>query len=444
MKLNLFIAVISTVFFFMGCSSGESKTNDDSKTDDFVKTDDEATVDNEVSDDAVDPVCGNATVETGEVCDGGEKDCKTLDSAKWESGKAACKTDCSGYDETNCVEIVLCGNETVDTGEECDTKDEIPCESIDLIYVSGTATCSGECKMDLSGCVKKCGNGTVDEGEDCEYKEGEETQDSINCHKLSWLEYKSGDAVCGSDCKWDKTACVALDVVPQYGMISQLGVDTVKGVTDAKKLCVPVEGEDKCEFDATFALNHIGDTTFNITGSYKNNTKIILTAPSGFDVITKDSRQACLAVNKGFDPLPEKFFTLFASIAFDRLTFQNIKMYGPQVVLMFNSETIPNTTTGVKDYYNISGIGDDDILLAIGEQMGDGTTDIDVNSLCIAAIGFGKKMEVSNAFNVMQDGGGGTITYSGFDIPLYHPTETPLGDLTEMVKEYGLENICDK
>ncbi|HNZ54898.1 MAG TPA: hypothetical protein PKN76_12240, partial [bacterium] len=118
--------------------------------------------------------------------------------------------------------------------------------------------------------------------------------------------------------------------------------------------------------------------------------------------------------------------------------------YGPQVVLMFNSETIPNTTAGVKDYYNISGIGDDDILLAIGEQMGDGTTDIDVNSLCIAAIGFGKKMEVSNAFNVMADGGGGTITYSGFDIPLYHPTETPLGDLTEMVKEYGLENICDK
>ncbi len=443
MKLNLFIAVISAVFFFMGCSSGESKTNDDSKTDDFVKTDDEAVIDNEVQDDAVDPVCGNATVETGEVCDGGEIDCAKLDSAKWGSGKAACKADCSGYDEANCVEIVLCGNETVDTGEECDGTGSL-CSELGMGYLTGVAECTADCKFDTSTCLPQCGNGELEEGEECEYKEGEETQDSISCHKLSWLEYKSGDAVCGSDCKWDKTACVALDVVPQYGMISQLGVDTVKGVTDAKKLCVPVEGEDKCEFDATFALNHIGDTTFNITGSYKNNTKIILTAPSGFDVITKDSRQACLAVNKGFDPLPEKFFTLFASIAFDRLTFQNIKMYGPQVVLMFNSETIPNTTTGVKDYYNISGIGDDDILLAIGEQMGDGTTDIDVNSLCIAAIGFGKKMEVSNAFNVMQDGGGGTITYSGFDIPLYHPTETPLGDLTEMVKEYGLENICDK
>lgn len=441
MKLSLMFAVVFAILFF-GCSSDDGKTGEN---DENTTKDEEAKIDDEVTDDAVEPVCGNSAVETGETCDGGEIDCATLDSTKWGSGKAACKEDCSGYDETNCVEINLCGNETVDTGEECDTKDEIPCESIDVIYVSGTATCSDECKMDLTGCVKKCGNGTVDEGEDCEYKEGEETQDSISCHKLSWLEYKSGDAVCGTDCKWDKTACVALDVVPQYGTLTQLSVNTAKGVTDAKKLCVPkTDGSEGCDFDSTFALNHIGDTTFNISGSYKNNTKIILTAPSGFDVLTKDSKQACLAVNKGFDPLPEKFFTLFASIAYDRLTFQNIKMYGPQVVLMFNSENIPNTTPGVNDYYNISGIGDDDILIAIGEQMGDGTAEIDVNSLCISAIAFGKKMEVTNAFNVMQDGGGGNITYSGFDIPLYHPTETPLGDLTEMVKEYGLENICEK
>ena len=436
MKRNLFIAVISMVFFFMGCSSGSSNVEEETKDD--VKSDKEAQVDNEVTDDATDPVCGNNAVETGEVCDGGEKDCKTLDSAKWGSGKAACKADCLGYDETNCVEIVLCGNEVVDEGEECDGTGSL-CSEIGMGYLTGIAECTADCKLDTSTCLPQCGNEELEEGEECE------VGDTIDCHKLSWLEFKSGEATCKTDtCKWDKTACVALDVVPQYGMISQLGVDTKKGVTDAKKLCVPKEGEDGCEFDATFALNHIGDTTFNISGSYKNNTKIILTAPSGFDIVTKDSRQACLAANKGFDPLPEKFFTLFASIAFDRLTFQNIKMYGPQVVLMFNSENIPNTTPGVKDYYNISGIGDDDILVAIGEQMGDGTTDIDVSSLCIAAIAFGKKMEVSNAFNVMQDGGGGTITYSGFDIPLYHPTETPLGDLTDMVKEFGLENICDK
>ncbi|HNW82454.1 MAG TPA: hypothetical protein PKG52_06110 [bacterium] len=441
MKLSLMFAAVIAVLF-MGCSSGSSKTDEEAVADNAVTTDDEVT-DNEVTDDAVNPVCGNANVETGEICDGGEADCATVDPAKWESGKASCKEDCSGYDETNCVEIKLCGNETVDTGEVCDGTGTL-CEEIG--FISGVAECLADCSgYDTSTCLPQCGNGELEEGEDCEYKEGEETQDSINCHKLSWLEYKSGDAVCGTDCKWDKTACVALDVVPQYGMISQLGVNTAKGVTDAKKLCVPkTDGTDGCDFDSTFALNHIGDTTFNISGSYKNNTKVILTAPSGFDVITKDSKQACLAVNKGFDPLPEKFFTLFASIAYDRLTFQNIKMYGPQVVLMFNSENIPNTTAGVNDYYNISGIGDDDILIAIGEQMGDGTAEIDVNSLCIAAIAFGKKMEVTNAFNVMQDGGGGNITYSGFDIPLYHPTETPLGDLTEMVKKYGLENICEK
>ncbi|MGI6394565.1 MAG: hypothetical protein ACOX2F_07545 [bacterium] len=436
--------ILSVAFLLFSCSNGESKS--DEQNDDAGVKDNEAVVDNETTDDAeTTPVCGNGVVEAGEICDGGEIDCTALDASKWESGKAGCKEDCSGYDDSECVEINLCGNETIDEGEDCDTKGEIPCSSIDQIYSSGMATCTDECKYDLSNCVKWCGNGVVDEGEDCDYSEGEEEQDSINCHKLSWLEYKGGEAVCGTDCKWDRSACEPLDDVPQYGFISQLSVNTAKGVTDAKKLCKPKNDDSgKCDFDATFALTHISDTQYNISGNYKGGSKVILTAPSGFDIVTKDSRQACLAVNKGFDPLPEKFFTLFASIAFDRLTFKNIKMFGPQVVLMFNSESIPNTTPGINDYYNISGIGDDDILIAIGEQIGGETSDIDVNSLCIAAIAFGKKMEVANAFSVMQDGGGGNIVYAGYDIPLYHPTETPLGDLTEMVKGYGLENICDK
>ncbi|HPA56400.1 MAG TPA: hypothetical protein PLX56_02845 [bacterium] len=438
MKLNLFIAVISAVFFFMGCSSGESKTNDDSKTDDFVKTDDEAVIDNEVQDDAVDPVCGNATVETGEVCDGGEIDCAKLDSAKWGSGKAACKADCSGYDEANCVEIVLCGNETVDTGEECDGTGSL-CSELGMGYLTGVAECTADCKFDTSTCLPQCGNGELEEGEECEYKEDEETQDSISCHKLSWLEYKSGDAVCGTDCKWDKTACVALDVVPQYGILTNIGLNEVGTITDSKKLCVPKEGEDGCDFDAQYALGAVVKNP-TISGNYGNG-KSFLETPSIFT--GKTGGKYSLAVNKGFDPLPEKFFTLFASIAYTPITFDNIEMFGPQVVLMFNSETIPNTTPGTEDYYNIGGIGDDDIIIAIGEQFVSSDT-IDVDSLCIAAIAFGKKMVVSNAFNVMADGGGGSITFSGFDIPLYHPTETPLGDLTEMVKEYGLENICDK
>lgn len=45
--------------------------------------------------------CGNNTIETGEVCDGGSKSCSGL-QAVYSSGTAQCKSDCTGYDESYC------------------------------------------------------------------------------------------------------------------------------------------------------------------------------------------------------------------------------------------------------------------------------------------------------------------------------------------------------
>lgn len=422
MKLSSIILVVFVVFF-VSCDSGKSNLNDEESVVDDKETVDEAEV---VDEDIVTgPECGNSDIEEGEECDGGTKPCTEIDSEKYSSGTANCKDDCSGFDEESCVPKPVCGNSIAEEGEECDGG-SVECST--LGFLTGFAKCKDDCSgYDTSECLPQCGNEEIEEGEDCELG------DTKSCVEHDWKKYKGGELTCSDECGWDDSACELTVEVTPYGFISRMVVDTVNGVADSKKLCVPQEGEEKCEFAATYALGQLDKTPLDIQGGYANNSMVILENPTGI----RGKKKTCLAVNKGFDPLPEKFFTLFASIAYDLITFDNIEMFGPQVVLMFKGDDIQ------PGYYNVSPLGENDVIIAVGEQMGDGG-DIDVDSLCISAIGFGKTLEVITAINVMQDGGGGKIKYQGFDIPLYYPTETPIGDVSDIIFEYGLENICDK
>ena len=461
MKISSIISVVFIIFLFVSCDSGKNNLNDEeSVSDDTAVCGNEVVEEGEECDggekdcseidekfisgkatcnttcdgwdltnceEGVGSECGNSEVEEGETCDGGTKPCTEIDSEKYSTGTASCKDDCSGFDEESCVAKAVCGNSVEEEGEECDGG-SVECSTVDDKYTSGFAACKDDCSgYDTSACLPQCGNGEIEEGEDCE------TGDTVNCIDLDWKKYKGGEAACSAECGWDDSACELTQEVTPYGFINRMVVDTVNGVADSKKLCVPKEGEDGCDFAATYALGQLDKTPLDISGGYANNSMIILENPTGL----RGKKKTCLAVNKGFDPLPEKFFTLFASIAYDLVTFDNIEMFGPQVVLMFKGDEIN------PGYYHVSPLGDNDVIIAVGEQMGDGGN-IDVDSLCISAIGFGTTLEVINVFNVMQDGGGGTIKYQGFDIPLYYPTETPIGDVSDIIFEYGLENICAK
>ncbi len=50
-------------------------------------------------------VCGNSAVETGEICDGGTRDCAQIDP-KWTSGTATCGKDCKAWDTGACAEAM--------------------------------------------------------------------------------------------------------------------------------------------------------------------------------------------------------------------------------------------------------------------------------------------------------------------------------------------------
>ncbi len=159
------------------------------------------------------PVCGNGTKESGEICDSDSVDCATL--GNYTSGtNASCKADCSGYDASSCTPATtnpVCGNGTKETGEVCDS-DSVDCATLGN-YTSGTnASCKSDCSgYDASSCTPAttnpvCGNGTKETGEVCD-------SDSVDCSTLG--NYTSGtNASCASDCSgYDPAACN--NVTPQ-------------------------------------------------------------------------------------------------------------------------------------------------------------------------------------------------------------------------------------
>jgi len=54
---------------------------------------------------------------------------------------------------------------------------------------------------------------------------------------------------------------------------------------------------------------------------------------------------------------------------------------------------------------------------------------VDASNKCLAAISFGGSVTVSSSENTIN-ADGGKIVFTGTKIPLYHPTRTPIGDLT--------------
>ena len=68
-----------------------------------------------------DAVCGNRSLETGEVCDGEAKECSEIDHG-YTSGFAVCNPTCSGWDKSNCQGTPT-NPDTGDTEDGTDTGD---------------------------------------------------------------------------------------------------------------------------------------------------------------------------------------------------------------------------------------------------------------------------------------------------------------------------------
>lgn len=98
--------------------------------------------------------CGNGLLEEGETCDGTVlpvTDCAQLEDYNFTSGTLSCKSDCTwDFDQCNSAE---CGNNIIDTNEECDGDDlqGVTCET--LGFSGGMVSCHPtNCLIDSSDC----------------------------------------------------------------------------------------------------------------------------------------------------------------------------------------------------------------------------------------------------------------------------------------------------
>ncbi len=151
------LAAVAGICVLTSCASSEDRS---------IPTTDAST--NDVFDAVVDagaPVCGDTHIGGQEECDDGnllpgdgcDLDCKIEPGWSCNGEPSVCSN--------------LCGNGTVDPGEDCDGTDlgGQTCASLNQGFESGTLKCSASCRFDTTECTSPgCGNGTVDSGEECD------------------------------------------------------------------------------------------------------------------------------------------------------------------------------------------------------------------------------------------------------------------------------------
>jgi cysteine-rich repeat protein len=135
-----------------GCSSEcvLEDYEDDSDDSDEVQVQDGDQSSEEPSSDVV---CGNGVIEEGEQCDSEKLGGKTCtDFGEFTRGSLACNDKCE-WDTGACQKTAVCGNNKVETGEECDGRDFAGLTCEDYGYEGGVSRLScNDCEVDTSNC----------------------------------------------------------------------------------------------------------------------------------------------------------------------------------------------------------------------------------------------------------------------------------------------------
>ena len=146
------------------------------------------------------PLCGNAKLDEGEICDGTlfSSQAKCPDNHELQDGKSlSCNENCTLNIE-NCERISLCGNAKLDEGEICDGtlfSSQAKCPD----GTQGKLSCNADCTLNTDSCASICGNGILDEGEICD--------GTLFSSQAKCPDGTRGKLSCNADCTLNTSQC---------------------------------------------------------------------------------------------------------------------------------------------------------------------------------------------------------------------------------------------
>jgi len=125
--------------------------------------------------------------------------------------------------------------------------------------------------------------------------------------------------------------------------------------------------------------------------------------------------------------VPEDTYPPFVAVIQQSFSDMIGTITAPTVELDFTSDSF---STGIMAIDVVVGAG---ALLTVFDIPAPGTS-------CVAAVGMYGAIDVTTAVDTTSTEGG-SVAFEGADIPLYHPTDTPRGDISAELEAAGLE-IC--
>ncbi len=159
------LVTLLLAFAISACSDTDTMESDDAGDSDAATSDAGNNGQSESDANNQPDLCGNGTVDPGELCEPFMLEGETCATLGFSSGTLSCNSTCDGYDTSACSS---CNNGTLDEGEECDglNFNGATCENSG--FDTGTIRCIG-CQLDTTECeITTCGNGTFDQGEQCD------------------------------------------------------------------------------------------------------------------------------------------------------------------------------------------------------------------------------------------------------------------------------------